>query len=77
MPLTPALDKSTISQASDDVRFGIAIAAFGQLVRGEATAPGFGWDEVMALATGARGADPFGYRAEAINLMRLAKSLPR
>ena len=33
--------------------------------------------DAIALATGARGADPFGYRQEAINLMRLAESLQR
>jgi hypothetical protein len=32
------------------------------------------YDDVIALAQSARGDDPFGYRAEFINLVRLAKS---
>ena len=35
----------------------------------------WGWDEAIELANGARGADPFGYRIEAVNLMRLAERL--
>ena len=34
-------------------------------------------DEVIALATGAKGDDAFGYRAEFVNLARLAKALRR
>ncbi|MEZ5762372.1 MAG: DUF3520 domain-containing protein [Paracoccaceae bacterium] len=36
-----------------------------------------GLDDAIALANGARGEDPFGYRAEAVQLMRLAESLAR
>ena len=34
----------------------------------------FSYDDVAALAVGAKGDDPFGYRAEFVNLVRLAKS---
>ena len=51
-----------------------AVAAFGQLLRGEPYLKGFGYDETIALAAGARGEDLFGYRAEFLNLLRLAKS---
>ena len=34
----------------------------------------FTYDDVIALAQGAKGSDPFGYRAEFINLVRLAKT---
>jgi Ca-activated chloride channel homolog len=37
----------------------------------------WGWDEAIALALEGRGDDPFGYRAEAIGLMRLAQALSR
>jgi Ca-activated chloride channel homolog len=37
----------------------------------------WGWDDAIALANGARGDDPYGYRIEAVNLMRLAKSMER
>ncbi|MGI9408857.1 MAG: YfbK domain-containing protein, partial [Hyphomicrobiaceae bacterium] len=57
-----------------DVRFSTAVAAFGQLLRGGTHMQGFGYDDVIALANSAKGADTFGIRAEFVNLVRLAKS---
>jgi Ca-activated chloride channel family protein len=74
LPIAPALEKASIDQASTEVRFSIAVAAFGQLLRGEPYLKGFGYDEAIALAAGARGEDLFGYRAEFLNLVRLAKT---
>ncbi len=62
---------------SDDVRFGVAMAGFGQLLTRAAYLGDWGWDDAIALANGARGDDDFGYRIEAVNLMRLAKQLDR
>jgi Ca-activated chloride channel family protein len=61
--------------ATDDARFAAAIAGFGQLLTGAAYLGEWGWDQAIALALSARGADQFGYRIEAVNLMRLAKTL--
>jgi Ca-activated chloride channel family protein len=58
-----------------DARFAAAIAGFGQLLTGATYLGDWGWDQAIALAQGARGDDPFGYRIEAVNLMRLAQSL--
>ena len=74
LPITQALEKATIDQAPTDVRFSVAVAAFGQLLRGDPYLKSFGYDEVIALAAAARGEDLFGYRAELLNLARLAKS---
>ncbi|MFZ1103968.1 MAG: VWA domain-containing protein [Hyphomicrobiaceae bacterium] len=74
LPITQALEKATIEQVPTDVRFSVAVAAFGQLLRGEPYLKSFGYDEVIALAAAARGEDLFGYRAELLNLVRLAKS---
>jgi Ca-activated chloride channel family protein len=74
LPITPALEKTTIDQVSTEVRFSAAVAAFGQLLRGEPHLKGFGYDEVIALAATARGEDLYGYRAELLNLARLAKT---
>ncbi|MEO1536129.1 MAG: VWA domain-containing protein [Pseudomonadota bacterium] len=63
--------------ASEDVRFSIAMAGFGELLRGGTYLGGWNWNAAIALATEARGADRFGYRAEAITLMRLAAALDR
>lgn len=61
--------------ASDDARFAAAIAGFGQLLTGSEYLGDWGWDDAIALGLGARGDDPFGYRIEAVNLMRVAKGL--
>ena len=71
-PIFPVQD-----EAGADVRFSVAVAGFGELLRGGAYQGNWGWTEAIALANGARGEDPFGYRAEALTLMRLAESLSK
>lgn len=63
--------------ASDDARFAAAVAGFGQILQNSVYLGDWGWDEAIALALSARGEDEFGYRIEAVNLMRLAQSLDR
>ena len=58
-----------------DTGFAAAIAGFGQLLRGGAYLGDWGWDEAIALAQANRGEDAYGYRTEAVQLMRLAQSL--
>jgi Ca-activated chloride channel family protein len=60
-----------------EARFAAAIAGFGQLLTDPKHLGDWGWDEAIALAAANRGEDPFGYRAEAVSLMRLAQSLSR
>jgi Ca-activated chloride channel family protein len=74
LPVTSALYKPEIAAAPEDVRFSVAVAAFGQLLRGTSHLQNYGLDDVLALAQTARGPDPYGYRAEFLNLLRLAKS---
>lgn len=64
----------SVAEQPADVRFSTAVAAFGQLLKDEPYTQGYTFDDVLALAQGARGDDPFGYRAEFLNLVRLAKS---
>ncbi|CUH79354.1 vWA domain-containing protein [Tropicibacter naphthalenivorans] len=54
-----------------------AIAGFGQVLQGSELIGEWGLAEAIALAQRARGEDAFGYRQEAITLMRLAESLQR
>lgn len=61
--------------ATDETRFAAAVAGFGQLLQGSVFLGDWGWDEAIALALTSRGEDPYGYRIEAVNLMRLAQSL--
>ena len=63
--------------AGEDVRFSVAMAGFGELLRGGAYLGAWDWDEAIELAAGARGEDAFGYRAEAVTLMRLAETLSK
>jgi Ca-activated chloride channel homolog len=74
LPIVMERADQRIDAASTEARFSIAVAAFGQLVRGSPYLQGYTYDDVLALAQSARGEDPFGYRAEFLNLVRLAKS---
>ena len=60
---------------SSEAQFATAIAGFGQLLRGSPYLAGWGYDQAIALANTHRGDDLFGYRTEAVQLMRLAQSL--
>lgn len=64
----------SVDSSPREARFAAAVAGFGQLLRGGRHTGDYGYDDVIALAQRARGDDPFGYRAEFINLVRLAKS---
>lgn len=74
MPIGDDLAKASINDVPAEQRFSIAVAAFAQLLKGESAMRGYSYDDVLALAQTARGDDPFGYRAEFLNLVRLAKS---
>ncbi|MEL7430170.1 MAG: YfbK domain-containing protein, partial [Pseudomonadota bacterium] len=73
-PVTRSDEVGGVEDAGDDTRFAAAVAAFGQVLRGGQYTGDFTHDDVIALAQSAKGADEFGYRAEFINLVRLAKS---
>lgn len=62
---------------AEDARFAAAVAGMGQLLTGGTYLGNWGWDQAIALAEGAKDEDPDGYRAEAVNLMRMAQALER
>ena len=64
-----------LDQASEPYRFSAAVAGLGQILRGGKYTGDFSYPEVLALARGARGDDPFGYRGEFLQLANLASSL--
>ncbi len=72
----PIMDKDVgFAQASADFRFAAAVAEFGMILRdspyrGNATLAG-----VIEAATAAKGEDPHGYRAEFVQLAKLAAEL--
>jgi len=61
--------------ASTDLRFASAVAEFGMLLRGSEHRGEASWDDVAHLAEGSLGADDSGYRAEFLDLVRLARGL--
>ncbi len=73
-PQTAADAFESVGAAPQEARFAAAVAAFGQLLRGGRYTGSYGYDDVIALAQGARGDDPFGYRAEFVALVRLARA---
>ena len=64
-----------LGQTTDSYRFAAAVAGLGQILRGGKYTGEFGYPEVLTLARGARGEDPFGYRGEFLQLANLASSL--
>jgi len=66
---------SGMGQLSDDIQFSAAIAGYGQLLSGGKYLQDWGYDALIELANQTKGNDAYGYRSEAIKLMRLAKSL--
>ena len=73
-PVTGADASDRLAAAPREARFAAAVAGFGQLLRGGRHTGDFGYGDVVELARGARGEDPFGYRAEFLSLVRLAES---
>ena len=71
-PVTSA-DMQTLDQLSDDIRFAGAVAAFGQKLRGSDYVSTFSYDDIIELASPARGTDPYNYRGEFLGLVRNAK----
>jgi Ca-activated chloride channel family protein len=64
-----------ISQASEDLRFAAAVAAFAQQLKGETYTGRFSLADSAELARNAKGDDRFGLRAEFVQLVELAQSL--
>jgi Ca-activated chloride channel family protein len=72
LPVTDAA-RTQLDSVSADIRFSVAVAAFGQMMKDEPYTQGYSFDDVLSLAQSARGDDLFGYRAEFLNLVRLSK----
>ena len=68
---------TAFAEAPADARFATAVAAFGQLLRGNEAMGDFSYDDVLAVASDARGKDAFGYRAEFTGLVRTAAGLAK
>jgi Ca-activated chloride channel family protein len=70
----PATEHARFDDAPVDARFATSVAAFGELLRGGRHLGSFSYDDVLRIASAARGDDPFGYRSELLQLVRAAKT---
>lgn len=68
-------EPAPLEAASEDFRFGAAVAAFGLRLSGSETVQGFEWEAIRKLAQGALGQDPGGHRAEFSGLVERAEKL--
>ena len=74
-PVSASAARRDLNAAPLDQRFAVAVAAFGQRLRGEPQLADFGYERIAELANTARGDDPEGYRAEFVKLVRMAETL--
>ncbi len=61
--------------AGTEAQFAVAMAGFGEILRGSPHLGDWGWEKAITLANAAKGEDRFGYRAEAVEMMRLADAI--
>jgi Ca-activated chloride channel homolog len=75
LPVTDANAVADVNAASVDVRFSVAVAAFGQKLKGVSALQDYAYGSILGLAEAGKGNDPFGYRAEFLKLVQLAGGL--
>ena len=73
-PVDRASEHAGFDGAPNEARFATSVAAFGENLRGGRYLGTFGYDDVLRIASAARGDDPFGYRSEFLQLVRAAKT---
>jgi Ca-activated chloride channel family protein len=73
-PINRASEAARFEDAPQDARFATGVAAFAELLRGGKNNGSMSYDDVLRIATPARGEDDFGYRSEFVQLVRAAKS---
>lgn len=73
-PVDRASEVRRFEDAPLDARFATSVAAFGEILRGGKHTAQFGYDDVLRIASAARGDDPYGYRSEFLQLVRAAKT---
>jgi Ca-activated chloride channel family protein len=73
-PVDRSVEFARFDEAPVEARFATAVAAFGEILRGGRHTGKFSYDDVLKVASAARGDDPYGYRAEFLQLVRAAKA---
>ncbi len=67
----------SVDSVDSELKFALAVAAWGQWLRGSSLIGNYGPDQVLALARESRGADRYGHRAEFLRLVELSAALKR
>ncbi|AOA57737.1 vWA domain-containing protein [Acinetobacter larvae] len=70
-----AASSQPLTSANVDTRFAVAVAAYGQQLRGGQYNGPMGWEQIVQLAQSSVGTDPFGLRQEFVDLAKIAQSL--
>lgn len=72
-PITRGDAAPSLAAAPEPTRWAVAVAGFGQKVKQDPrVSNAFGWADIVTLAQGAHGPDPYGERAEFVQLVRAA-----
>ena len=75
IPIVAQRNVPAIAQASEDLRFAAAVAAFAQQLKGAQYTGDFDLAASAELARSGKGEDRFGLRGEFVQLVELAQSL--
>ena len=67
--------RKSLSQASNDTRFAIAVASYAQQLKGGEYNGAMGWDQIIQLAQQSAKPDPYLMREEFVELAKIAKNL--
>jgi Ca-activated chloride channel family protein len=74
-PITDADWAKDLDQAPRSTRFALAVAAFGQKLRGDPYMGDFGWSQVVGLAQTSEGDDTYGLRRQFVDLAAKASDV--
>jgi Ca-activated chloride channel family protein len=74
LPVTLADEVGTWHEAGNDAAFSLAVASFAQKLKGGKYTGDLSYDDIIAMAQQSKGEDPYGYRTEFIQLVRMAKN---
>lgn len=83
-PVTTANDAGSIkdmienadnNSLMNDIAFSTSVAGFAQMLKDDKHLQDLSYDDIIETANKTKGEDPFGYRTEFIQLVRLAKSI--
>ncbi|WP_240609531.1 vWA domain-containing protein [Phenylobacterium deserti] len=77
-PISSADAFPTLANAPESTRWAVAVADFGQKLKNDPRlGSSFDWPDIVEVAQTARGQDPFGQRAEFVQLVRAAATARR